>query len=224
MGNRLQSIAQGRTGVGSGGRRAAGAACGQTSGSHTKIADAAAAANFWGDPTTTGVAALPPQNGENTGPGTGSIVVRYTTTTQRKITKRRLVKAPIQLCPVQGKGYFSNDFGAPRYAGGYHPHAGNDIFAAMGTPVVAPFDGVAFATPNSLGGNAVKVSGPLGFVYNAHLIAYGKLGRVKIGDVIGYVGNTGDARGGAPHDHFEWHPGGGLAVNPYPFLKAACVP
>jgi len=149
------------------------------------------------------------------------------------------------LCPVQvaqGRGYFSDDFGAPRFAGGFHHHAGNDILAPLGSPIVAPFDGRAQATPNSLGGLAVTVFGAHGWVYNAHLVQYGKLGEVKAGTVIGFVGNTGDAAGGPTHDHFEWHPqplpppplhvspygesviGPPTApgIDPFPFLQAVC--
>jgi len=144
---------------------------------------------------------------------------------------------PLRTCPVHGSGYFSDDFGAPRYSGAFHLHAGNDIIAPLGTPIVAPFDGNAVATPNQLGGLAVTVYRPLGYDYYAHLVSYGSLGQVKAGDVIGYVGNTGDAAGGPYHDHFEWHPSRlpaplwtspygqsnlNGAVDPFPYLKAAC--
>ena len=66
------------------------------------------------------------------------------------------------------------------------------------------------------------VYGRRGFVFNAHLTRLGKLGKVAAGDVIGYVGNSGDAQGGSTHDHFEWHPSGGPAVDPYGLLNAAC--
>lgn len=126
-------------------------------------------------------------------------------------------------CPVRGPVDVSNDFGyAIQHRPGVpaHIHQGNDMMAASGQAIVAPFDGFAEASHNWLGGNAVFVRGANGYVYNAHLSAYGKLGEVKAGDVIGYVGSTGDA--GGPHDHFEWHPGNGSAVDPYPYLTAVC--
>jgi murein DD-endopeptidase MepM/ murein hydrolase activator NlpD len=159
-------------------------------------------------------------NGENNGPVPSVQYVVYRT---RKILVIRKGKNPLLTCPVHGRGFFSNDFGAPRYAGGYHPHQGNDVFATQGTPIVSPFDGTAVTTPNLLGGLAVTVYGAAGYVYNAHLSAYGKLGPVRAGEVVGFVGNTGDAAGGPPHDHFEFHPNNGPAVNPYPYLVAACA-
>jgi len=147
-------------------------------------------------------------------------------------------RGPFRFCPVQGPHAYGDSFGAPRYAGGYHPHAGNDIMAPRGTPIVAPFDGVASADPNGLGGEAVIVTGSEGYVYNAHLNGYGTLGNVSAGTIIGYVGDSGDARGGPTHDHFEWHPNVipahpyksvygyttiGDAVDPFPYLNLACL-
>ncbi|MGZ4146749.1 MAG: peptidoglycan DD-metalloendopeptidase family protein [Actinomycetota bacterium] len=129
---------------------------------------------------------------------------------------------PLFVCPVDPPRSYSDDFGAPRYAGGFHLHEGNDIFAAEGTYIRAPFDGTAVDTSNALGGNAVSVYGADGYVYNAHLSAFGTLGQVSAGTVIGYVGNTGDADASPTHDHFEWHPGNGAAVDPYPYLNAVC--
>ena len=128
-----------------------------------------------------------------------------------------------RFCPVRGPVNVTNNFGyaVPHRVGvPAHIHQGDDMMAASGQAIVAPFDGFAEASHNWLGGNAVYVRGAGGYVYNAHLSAFGKLGEVKAGDVIGYVGSTGDA--GGPHDHFEWHPGSGSAVDPYPYLMAVC--
>ena len=132
---------------------------------------------------------------------------------------------PLATCPVEGPIAIADDFGImvhhPKNQGGDHIHQGNDIYAGMGQPIVAPFDGVAVDARNHIGGLAVKVMGEFGYVYNAHLSAYGKLGSVQTGDVIGYVGATGNA--GGPHDHFEWHPGNGSAVDPHGFLLLVCA-
>jgi peptidoglycan hydrolase CwlO-like protein len=124
-----------------------------------------------------------------------------------------------QVCPVDAPNSFTNDFGAPRVG---HTHQGNDIFAPYGTPIRATFPGVASNASNSLGGLSVYVHGGGGYTYNAHLSAFGKLGSVNTGDIVGYVGNSGNARYTPPHNHFEWHPGGGSAVNPYYYLLDAC--
>jgi murein DD-endopeptidase MepM/ murein hydrolase activator NlpD len=129
---------------------------------------------------------------------------------------------PLFLCPVRGRGYYTSSFGAYRPGPPVHPHEGNDMFAPQGSPIVAPFDGYAVATPNRLGGRAVKVYGDDGYVYNAHLAAYGDLGPVSAGDEIGYVGASGNAHASGPHNHFEWHPANGPAVDPFPFLNEVC--
>jgi murein DD-endopeptidase MepM/ murein hydrolase activator NlpD len=125
-------------------------------------------------------------------------------------------------CPVAGPNEIADGFGiwVAKPGTPKHIHQGNDITAASGTPIVAPFDGIAEASSNQLGGLAVKVFGEYGYVYNAHLSGYAQLGEVEAGDVIGYVGATGNA--GGYHNHFEWHPGNGSAVDPYAYLMAVC--
>ncbi len=147
-----------------------------------------------------------------------------------------------RVCPVDQPRAVYDGFGAPRYGGGYHPHAGVDIIAPSGTPIRAPFDGTARSSSNGLGGLTVYVYGAQGWVYNAHLSAYSERsnGPVRAGDVIGYVGQTGDTS--TDHNHFEWHPYstptdwpaspygysvipssyGPPAVNPYPLLQQVC--
>ena len=109
------------------------------------------------------------------------------------------------MCPVAGAVSYQDDFGRGRTTGGYHPHSGNDVHAPIGRPIRAPFAGLAVAhIDNWFAGRSVGLVGAEGFVRNAHLSRFGHLGSVKAGDVIGYVGMTGDAL--SPHDHFEWHP------------------
>ncbi len=128
---------------------------------------------------------------------------------------------PLQRCPVDGEVSFGESFGIVHHHEDYtHIHQGVDMTAATGTPIVAPFDGTAVADPSGEGGEGVLVYGVNGYVYNAHLSAYGKLGEVQSGDIIGYVGETGNASG--PHNHFEWHPGDGDAVDPYDLLVEVC--
>ena len=126
------------------------------------------------------------------------------------------------VCPVQGPHSFSDDFGAPRSGG--RSHKGNDILSPRGTPVVANVAGTWEKNFSNLGGNSYFLHGTDGNTYfGAHLDSYASGGgTVAAGTVIGYVGDTGDARGGATHLHFEFHPGGGAAVDPYPTLVKYC--
>jgi N-acetylmuramoyl-L-alanine amidase len=124
-------------------------------------------------------------------------------------------------CPVQGGANVMNDWGFPRSGGRFHE--GNDLFARRGTPAVATVSGNVVQTTGKLGGNQVKLLGDDGVgYYYTHLDSFGATGRVSAGTAIGYVGSTGNAAGGPPHVHFEIHPGGGAAVNPYPRISAVC--
>lgn len=132
------------------------------------------------------------------------------------------------LCPVEGPVSFTHTWLAPRPGG--RRHLGVDMFATTGTPVVAPADGRVEAEDNDLGGLAFGLWGNDGtYYYGAHLAAHGATpGPVRAGTVIGYVGQTGDARTTAPHLHFEIHPGrrpgdGPRPVNPTPAVAAACA-
>ncbi len=130
--------------------------------------------------------------------------------------------AGLMFCPVDGPVGFVDTWGAARSGG--RGHQGVDMMAARGTPTVAPFSGRVVHSSNSLGGLSWHVYADNGnMYYGAHLSAYvGGDGWVQAGTVIGLVGNSGDASGGATHLHFEVHPGGGAAVDPFPYADRAC--
>jgi murein DD-endopeptidase MepM/ murein hydrolase activator NlpD len=133
---------------------------------------------------------------------------------------------PGMICPMDpAVVHFSDTWGAPRSGG--RTHKGTDIFAPMGQPERAVYDGTVRVYTNTLGGKSIWLYTSMGVdFYYAHLSDWAaglKTGdRVTQGQVIGYNGNSGDAYGGAPHLHLQIHPGGGSPVNPYPTVKRVC--
>lgn len=120
--------------------------------------------------------------------------------------------------PVAGPHSYVNDWGAPRSVG--RTHKGCDIMASRGTPVVAITGGTVEQRSGGNAGLYIALHGDNGHLYYyMHLDDFAASGHVSGGEIIGYVGDTGNARG-CPHLHFEFHPNGGGPVNPYPLLCA----
>ncbi|MDA2979102.1 MAG: M23 family metallopeptidase [Actinomycetota bacterium] len=130
------------------------------------------------------------------------------------------------VCPVQGGSAFINSWGYPR-SGGTRTHKGTDMYSSSGYghPLVAVQDGYIRKKTVNLGGIVVYLYDDAGYrYYYAHLQGYpaglDEGQRVSKGQVIGFMGSSGNA--GSPHLHFQLHPGGGAAVNPYPTVREAC--
>lgn len=126
------------------------------------------------------------------------------------------------VCPTGDAAVsFGDTWGAPRSGG--RRHEGVDMIGPIGTPILAVVDGFATARSAELGGLTLTLVGTNGDRYfMGHLDHYGKLGAVKAGDVIAFMGQTGNARFSVPHLHIEIHPQGGPAVNLYPTVRAHC--
>ncbi len=135
--------------------------------------------------------------------------------------------------PVAGHATFIDDWWFPRFVPEVHLHEGTDIFAEFGTPVRTPFDGTMRQVEGPIGGLAVYIDLPDGgYVYMSHLQEFAPelvSGQpVQAGEVVGSVGDSGNAKGGKPHLHFELHfppepvPFGTpvAPVNPKPHLDA----
>ncbi|MBZ0114879.1 MAG: M23 family metallopeptidase [Thermoanaerobaculia bacterium] len=128
------------------------------------------------------------------------------------------IPVPVQGVSPQG---LVDTWGAARSEG--RKHRGIDIFAKRNTPVVSPVDGVVLSIGvNRLGGNVVRILGPGRQVhYLAHLEGYGPIreySRVRRGEVVGFVGNSGNAKGTPTHLHYGIYVGTLGAINPYPLL------
>jgi murein DD-endopeptidase MepM/ murein hydrolase activator NlpD len=167
--------------------------------------DSAAAGSSSG---SSGVVVLPPASGGTSGGSTGAVSGGSS-----------YIDGIV--CPVAGPSAFGDTWGAPRSGG--RRHEGVDMLGPTGTPLAAVVSGYAEFKTNTLGGKAVGLKGSNGnYYYYAHLDRWeGGSRNVTRGEIIGYMGDTGNATG-TPHLHFEIHPGGGAAVNPYPSVRAVC--
>lgn len=139
---------------------------------------------------------------------------------------RLVTSEPSAVLPVPVRGVrpsdLRNSWGAPRSGG--RDHKGIDIFAPRGRAIVSSTRGIVMTVgTNRLGGRVVRVLGPGGhWHYYAHLERFGDVRPgdvIAAGTVIGYVGDSGNARGTPPHLHYGIYRFRGGAINPYPLLR-----
>ncbi|MFM2073690.1 MAG: hypothetical protein RLZZ623_3954 [Actinomycetota bacterium] len=183
--------------------------------SETQTSDAAAAARDDGDDSGSNVAVAIATGGSGGGQ-TGTIGVGG-----RPGASPGDLAGEGWLCPVLGPVSFGDTWGAPRSGG--RTHQGVDMIGSRGLPLIAVVDGFVSQKVNELGGNTVTLAGADGNkYYYAHLDSWAAQGVVTAGTIVGYLGQTGNAQFSVPHLHFEIHPGGGAAVNPYPTTRAHC--
>jgi peptidoglycan LD-endopeptidase LytH len=129
-----------------------------------------------------------------------------------------------KVCPIGAPNGFIDSWGFPRSGG--RQHQGVDIFAAYGMPLYAVADGtISKVWNNRLGGLSINLIDTAGDrYYYAHLsaVAVTQGQQVRAGEVIGANGNSGNARTTPPHLHWQYHPGNGPPVNPFPLAAALC--
>lgn len=167
------------------------------------------------------------------GDSLAKVAKRFNTTTAELKRLNGLKKSTIRVgqiltvpggtwtCPVAGRRDFTDSYRAPRSGG--RVHAGTDVFAFRGTPVVAPVGGRLRYAHGRIAGLAFYLYGDDGVTYyGSHLdTVTARTGRIAAGAQIGTVGDSGNAKGTTPHLHFEIHRKG-KAVNPYPTLRRWC--
>jgi hypothetical protein len=134
--------------------------------------------------------------------------------------------------PVYGHSSFVDTYGAYRADVSDNYHHGDDIFGQLGQSLLAVANGTLFSVGwNKVGGNRIWLRDAQGNeFYYAHLSAFSSLAvngeHVKAGEVIGFMGDTGDAEGTPTHLHFEVHPvsllyiGYDGAVDPTSYLRS----
>jgi murein DD-endopeptidase MepM/ murein hydrolase activator NlpD len=178
--------------------------------------------------TTTTAAETTTTVAETTSTAAGTTTTTGDTTTTASTTTTSTIPQPGggQVCPIDGFTSFSDTFGAPRSGG--RTHEGVDMMAERWTHIVAIESGTIYQLKEGgLGGTTIWLHSDSGdSYYYAHLEAWAdglsEGQHVDAGELIGYVGTSGNAPDWLPHLHFEYHPDQGSAVDPYPLVKSLC--